>query len=103
MTQAIFTLLYSRLGDGAKAYRFFQDAYLPNLNPPFRVIAETKGGINPYFATGAGGILQSVLMGFGGLEITSKGIVQIKTALPPNWKSLTLTGIGVDKKTFINK
>ncbi len=103
MTQAIFTLLYARLGDGAKAYHFFQDAYLPNLNPPLRVIAETKGGTNPYFATGAGGILQSVMMGFGGLEITAKGIVQIKTALPPNWKSLTLTGIGVDKKTFINK
>ena len=103
MTQAVFTLLYSRLGDGAKAYHFFQDSYLPNLNPPLRVIAETKGGTNTYFATGAGGILQSVLMGFGGLEITSKGIVQIKTALPPNWKSITLTGIGVDKKTFINK
>ncbi len=101
MTQAIFALLYSRLGDGAKAYHFFQDGYLPNLNPPLRVIAETKGGTNPYFATGAGGILQSVLMGFGGLEITSKGITQIKTALPPNWKSLTLTGIGIDKKTFI--
>ncbi len=103
MTQAVFTLLYSRLGDGTKAYHFFQDSYLPNLNPPLRVIAETKGGTNPYFATGAGGILQSVLMGFGGLEITSKGIVQIKTALPPNWKSITLTGIGVDKKTFMNK
>jgi trehalose/maltose hydrolase-like predicted phosphorylase len=103
MTQAVFTVLYARLGDGAKAYHFFQDAYLPNLNPPLRVIAETKGGTNPYFATGAGGILQSILMGFGGLEITSKGIVQIKTALPPNWKSVTLTGIGVDKKTFINK
>jgi trehalose/maltose hydrolase-like predicted phosphorylase len=103
MTQAVFTLLYSRLGDGAKAYHFFQDAYLPNLNPPLRVIAETKGGTNPYFATGAGGILQSILMGFGGLEITPKGIIQIKTALPPNWKSVTLTGIGVEKKTFINK
>lgn len=103
MTQGVFTLLYSRLGDGAKAYHFFQDAYLPNLNSPLRVIAETKGGTNPYFATGAGGILQSVLMGFGGLEITSKGIVQIKTALPPSWKSVTLTGIGVDKKTFTNK
>ena len=100
MTQAIFTLLYSRLGDGKKAYHFFQDAYQPNLLPPFRVIAETKGGTNPYFATGAGGILQSVLMGFGGLEITSKGIIQLKSALPPNWKSLTLTGIGVDKKTY---
>ena len=100
MTQAIFTLLYSRLGDGKKAYHFFQDAYQPNLLPPFRVIAETKGGTNPYFATGAGGILQSVLMGFGGLEITPKGIIQLKSALPPNWKSLTLTGIGVDKKTY---
>ena len=103
MTQAIFTLLYSRLGDGKKAYHFFQDAYQPNLLPPFRIIAETKGGTNPYFATGAGGILQSVLMGFGGLEITPKGITQIKSSLPPNWKSLTLTGIGVDRKTFIAK
>ena len=103
MTQAIFTLLYSRLGDGKKAYHFFQDAYQPNLLPPFRIIAETKGGTNPYFATGAGGILQSILMGFGGLEITPKGITQIKSSLPPNWKSLTLTGIGIDRKTFIAK
>lgn len=103
MTQGVFALLYSRLGDGAKAYHFFEDAYLPNLLPPLRVIAETKGGTNPYFGTGAGGILQSVLMGFGGLEITPKGITQIKTALPPKWKSVTLTGIGVEKKTYINK
>ena len=47
------------------------------------MIAETKGGTNPYFATGAGGILQSVLMGFGGLEITPKGIIQVKSVLPP--------------------
>lgn len=100
MTQAIFTLLYARLGDGDRAFHFFQDAYLPNLNPPMRVIAETKGGTNPYFATGAGGILQSVLMGFGGLEITPKGIVQIKSALPSAWKSLTITGVGPEKKIF---
>jgi trehalose/maltose hydrolase-like predicted phosphorylase len=100
MTQAIFALLYARLGDGEKAFHFFQDAYIPNLNPPLRVIAETKGGTNPYFATGAGGIIQSVLMGFGGLEITSKGIIQIKSALPKQWKSLTITGVGVEKKIF---
>ncbi len=100
MTQAVFTTLYARLGNGDKAFHFFQDAYLPNLNPPLRVIAETKGGTNPYFSTGAGGIVQSVLMGFGGLEITAKGIVQIASALPKNWKSLTMTGIGVEKKTF---
>jgi len=100
MTQAVFTTLYARLGDAEKAHYWFKDAYLPNLNPPFRVIAETKGGTNPYFATGAGGIVQSVLMGFGGLEITTKGIVQNKSILPKGWKSLTITGVGPEKKSF---
>ena len=100
MTHAIFALLYARLGEGDTAYRYFHEAYLPNLNPPFRVIAETKGGTNPYFATGAGGILQSVLMGFGGLDITEKGIVQTASKLPSNWKKLTITGVGKDKKNY---
>ncbi len=103
MTQAIFTLLYARLGNKEKAWHWFKDAYVPNLNPPFRVIAETKGGANPYFATGAGGILQSVLMGFGGLEITPKGITQVKSVLPPGWKSLTLKGIGIERKSYSAK
>jgi trehalose/maltose hydrolase-like predicted phosphorylase len=103
MTQAVFTTLYARLGDGEKAWHWFKEAYTPNLNPPFRVIAETKGGSNPYFATGAGGVLQSVLMGFGGLEITPKGITQIKSVLPKNWKSLVLTGIGMERKTYTVK
>jgi len=103
MTQAVFTTLYARLGEAEKAFHWFKDSYQSNLNPPFRVIAETKGGTNPYFATGAGGIIQSLLMGFGGLDITTNGIVQLKTALPKHWKSLTLTGIGPRKKTFVIK
>ncbi len=100
MTQAIFALLYARLGNGEKAYHFFKDAYEPNLNPPFRVIAETKGGTNPYFATGAGGIIQSLLMGFGGLDITPNGITQINSKLPAKWKSIKITGIGPERKTY---
>lgn len=90
MTQAVFTLLYARIGDGEAAYKWFRDSYIPNLLPPFRVIAETKGGTNPYFATGAGGIIQSVLMGFGGLEITEKGLRYGKQTLPSKWKSLKI-------------
>ena len=90
MTQAVFTLLYARIGDGEAAYKWFRDSYVPNLLSPFRVIAETKGGTNPYFATGAGGIIQSVLMGFGGLEITEKGLKQGKQNLPAKWKSLKI-------------
>jgi trehalose/maltose hydrolase-like predicted phosphorylase len=100
MTQGVFALLYARIANRDKAYHWFKDAYEPNLLPPFRVIAETKGGTNPYFATGAGGVLQAVIMGFGGLEITPKGLTQIKTVLPKNWKSLKITGVGIDKKTY---
>ncbi|MGI4833426.1 MAG: glycoside hydrolase family 65 protein [Janthinobacterium lividum] len=100
MTQAIFALLYARLGNGDKAQHFFQDAYLPNLLPPFRVLAETKGGTNPYFATGAGGVLQAVLMGFGGLDITPLGLAQRKTTLPTGWQSVTITGAGPQRKTY---
>lgn len=103
MTQAIFTLLYARLGDRDKAAHWFNDAYIPNLNPPLRVIAETKGGTNPYFATGAGGILQAVMMGFGGLDITPSGITQMKSVLPAGWKSMTITGVGAGKKTYVVK
>jgi protein-glucosylgalactosylhydroxylysine glucosidase len=103
MTQAVFTTLYARLGDGEKAYHWFKDAYIPNLNPPFRVIAETKGGTNPYFATGAGGILQGIIMGFVGIDITPTGLQQVKSALPKNWKSITITGAGPQRKTFTVK
>lgn len=90
MTQAVFTTLYARLGDGEAAFKWFKESYIPNLNPPFRVIAETKGGTNPYFATGAGGIIQSVLMGFGGLEITPNGLRKKAPVLPKQWKSLKI-------------
>jgi protein-glucosylgalactosylhydroxylysine glucosidase len=103
MTHAIFSILYARLGDGEKAYEVFKAGYKPNQLPPFGVLAEQAGGSNPYFATGAGGLMQAMLNGFGGLEITSKGIVQVRSKLPAHWKSLTLTGIGIEKKTFTVK
>ncbi len=103
MTQAIFSLLYARIGDSEKAWHFFKDAHIPNQKPPFNVLAENKGGTNPYFATGAGGVIQTVLMGFGGVEITPRGITQVKSVLPKTWKSLTITGVGPEKKTFLVK
>ncbi|HEV8084672.1 MAG TPA: glycoside hydrolase family 65 protein [Chitinophagaceae bacterium] len=103
MTHAIFAILYARLNDPAKALNAFHEAHNPNKKNPFGVLSESAGGTNPYFATGAGGFLQSALFGFGGLDITPKGIIQLKTSLPKQWKSLTLTQIGVNKKTFAVK
>lgn len=99
MTQAVYSVIYSRLGDAEKAYQLFKQSYKPNERPPFPVIAETPQSQNPYFATGAGGTLQAVLAGFGGLDITDDGIVQVDTPLPPGWRSLTIKGVGVENKT----
>ena len=91
MTEAIFSLLHSRLGNGNEAGRLFRQAYEQNLCPPLRVIAECKGGKNPYFVTGAGGIIQTVLMGFAGYEITDNGLKQnAPGTLPTGWKPVTV-------------
>jgi trehalose/maltose hydrolase-like predicted phosphorylase len=95
---SVLATLHARLGNTEKAYALFKKSYEPNRVPPFGVLAETAGGTNPYFATGAGGMLQSVLFGFGGLTLSPQGISQIKTGLPPAWKSLRITGIGIDRR-----
>jgi len=45
-------------------------------------------------------MLQAVINGFGGLDITPEGIVQRKATLPSGWKSLKLIGVGSGDRTF---
>jgi trehalose/maltose hydrolase-like predicted phosphorylase len=94
MGSSVLSTLYSRLGNAEKAFELFTRSYKANQVPPFNVLAETAGGTNPYFATGAGGMLQAVIFGFGGVKFTDNGIVQEKTSLPKQWRSLKLTGVG---------
>ena len=100
MSNAIIAVLHARLGDPEKGYNVFKKSYMDKIRPPFRVLSENADNSRVSFATGLGGILQSVIFGFGGLEITEKGIIQLPTQLPSHWKSLTITGVGVDKKTY---
>lgn len=90
MGAAILSILYSRLDQPEKAYDLFVQCYKPYARPPFGVISETVNGTNPYFATGAGGMLQSIIFGFGGLCITDDGIIQLKNQLPKPWKTLEI-------------
>lgn len=100
MGKSIFSILYARQGDVSNAYRLFKESYVPNQQAPFGALSEVATSNFSYFATGAGGMLQSVLFGFGGLEFTDNGIVQKNPILPKKWKSLTIKGVGKDKKTF---
>jgi trehalose/maltose hydrolase-like predicted phosphorylase len=103
MGHSVLSTLYSKLGNPEKAYEIFGRSYKPNEVPPFGVIAETAGGTNPYFATGAGGMLQAVIFGFGGLQVTDAGIIQNKTTLPKKWTQMELRHVGVEGKNFIVK
>lgn len=76
-------------------------SYKPNEVSPFGVLAKTAGETNSYFATGAGGRIQAVLNGFGGIEITDSGTAQLKTKLPKKWNSLTRKGVGPQLKTIL--
>jgi protein-glucosylgalactosylhydroxylysine glucosidase len=103
MGNSVLSTLYARLGNPDKAYEWFVKSYKPNEVPPFGVLAETAGGTNPYFATGAGGMLQAVLFGFGGLTLNDQGIQQIKTRIPKQWKSLEIKGIGPNRLNYTVK
>lgn len=62
---------------------------------------KVQGIANPYFSTGAGGLLQAVINGFCGLEITDSGIKQLPSKLPGHWKKLVVKGVGPDGKTYV--
>ena len=89
---ATLATLHAQLGNVEKAYEVFIKSYRSNAVPPFGVLAECAGGkgVSPYFTTGAGGVLQTVIFGFGGIKITDKGIVKGKQNLPKNIISLKI-------------
>ena len=101
MSFSIFAVQYARLGNATKAEEMFRKSYRPNMRPPFGALAETPTSDNPYFVTAAGGLLQAVLNGFAGLEITGDGLRQRSATLPKSWEKLTVKGAGPDRKTYI--
>lgn len=101
MGKSVFAIIYARLGDVENAFRLFKESYEPNKRPPFGALSEAATSNNPYFVTGAGGMLQIVLFGFGGLHLTDEGIIQKNPILPKEWKSLKITGVGNERKTYL--
>ncbi|HEX5341082.1 MAG TPA: glycoside hydrolase family 65 protein [Duganella sp.] len=100
MGRSVIATLQARAGQPEQAYASFLQSYQGLRVAPFGVLEEYAGGRNPYFATGAGGTLQALLFGFGGLYIDDTGIHQRKTALPKHWKQLQLRGVGIERATL---
>lgn len=100
MGKSIFAVLYARQGDVDNAYRLFKESYVPNQQAPFGALSEVATSNFSYFATGAGGMLQTVLFGFAGLEFSDGGIIQKNPIIPKEWKSLTIKGVGLERRNY---
>ena len=92
MGKSVFAVIYARLGDPEKAFSLFKESYEPNKRPPFGALSESATSNNPYFVTGAGGMLQTVLFGFGGLHLTEEGIIQSKSYFTKRMEVLNSKG-----------
>ncbi len=93
MTWAMFAVGYLDIGDEATAHAFFTRGYANALNGAFGVWQETPHGGAVNFLTGAGGFLQSVIFGYGGLRLSDDALLLHPPQPPGNATSVGLHGV----------
>lgn len=107
MTDSIHALLWARIGEPGKGYEEWRKGWFDFTRHPLMMFSEKRKSARTYFATGAGGSLQTVLYGFAGLRLDYKEatgaawsrplaggkMLSVKPSLPPNWKRVRLRGI----------
>ncbi len=105
MTTSIHTIIAARLGRNEQAETFFRESYRPFVRGPFLLFSEKRSLDRSVFATGIGGVLQSVFSGFGDLrsEDFSAKTPRRKIVLPRSWKRLTISGIRFQGKNYTLK
>lgn len=101
MTASMHALIAARLGRGAEAETYFRASYRPFVRGSFLLFSEKRSLDRCVFTTGAGGVLQSVIYGFGGVDFDKwNSVPTTKPTLPPGWKSLTLRGVQYRGKRY---
>ena len=92
MTWGMFAVGWLEAGEQAKAEAAFLRGYA-NIKSPFGVWTETPTGGTVNFITGAGGFMQSVVFGYGGLRLREERLDLLQPPLPQGTTSLTLRGV----------
>ena len=92
MTHSMFAIGWLEVGEQEKAENAFKKNYL-NIIGPFNVWAEIRGGRGATnFITGAGGFLQGIIFGYGGLRLKEDGL-HFKCVLPKGVNKMSLRGV----------
>lgn len=114
MTASVEALVRARFGDREAAYEEWRTSWQKYTNRPLMMFSESPNGRNAYFLTGAAGCLNTVLYGFIGLRIDSKGEpnapwkmplksgywISCRPSLPKAWQSVTIDGLVVLGKRY---
>jgi len=82
MTWSMTAIGYLELGQIETAATYFPQSFA-NIHPPFNIWLETPVGGATNFITGAGGFIQGVVYGYGGIRILSDQL-DFNPTLPPN-------------------
>eukprot|EP01114_Cavostelium_apophysatum_P014228 TRINITY_DN3638_c0_g1_i2.p1 TRINITY_DN3638_c0_g1~~TRINITY_DN3638_c0_g1_i2.p1 ORF type:complete len:663 (+),score=121.13 TRINITY_DN3638_c0_g1_i2:160-2148(+) len=91
MTWGMYAVAWLELGNYENAADIFARSYA-NIHPPFNVWTETPTGGTVNFITGAGGFLQALWAGWGGLRV-EKDQISLNPTLPPSVTSFKLAGV----------
>ncbi|MDE6782166.1 MAG: glycoside hydrolase family 65 protein, partial [Paramuribaculum sp.] len=89
MSHSAMAVNYARLNQPEKAARLIDRATTPYLRGEHLMMAETPSTDDTYFLTGAGGLLQAILMGYLGIDITEGGVSQSSASLPSGIRKIT--------------
>ena len=107
MTDSIEGLLWARIGEPEKGYEEWRKGWVDFTRNPLLTFSEKRKQARTYFATGAGGSLQTVLFGFAGMRLDYKKadgalwshplaggeMLSVRPSLPKAWKRVRLRGI----------
>jgi len=89
----MFAVAWLDVGDYARAEKSFKQSYV-NAKAPFMVWTEgADGGGAVNFITGAGGFLQAVLFGYGGLRLHGNSQLQFNPRLLPGATQVSFIGV----------
>lgn len=99
MTWAMHTIGFLDLNDPAEAGKILERSYSLYTREPFKVWSEVIPGVHGAgnFITGAGGFLQSIINGYGGVRLHFDRLTISNFYVPPNSSSLEFNGI-----TYLN-
>lgn len=100
MSSCVHAVISAQLGREKDAYKDFTESYKPFFRGPFLMFNEKRSDTwkNTCFLTGCGGMLQSVIYGFGGVRMgkAPEGFKEavpglyVRPCLPAKWKRLEI-------------